>query len=157
MSRYSRSVLQPDEKIKFEGRLHWVMYMPGLVWIGLGLALSAGLHRLDQEWALFGGYAALGGVIFLLPGLFKLLRAMFIQWITEIVVTDRRVIQKVGFIARDTAEMNINQVESVEVTQTVVGRVLGYGTIRVHGSGHGLEALSYVANPIALRTAITAR
>ena len=157
MSRYSRSVLQADEKIKFEGRLHWVMYLSGLLWVGLGVALSALLHRLDQEWALFGGYGAAGCVILLLPGLFKLLKAAFIQWITEIVVTDRRVIQKIGFIARDTAEMNINQVESVEVTQTIVGRVLGYGTIRVHGSGHGLEALSYVANPIALRTAITAR
>ncbi len=157
MSRYSRSVLQPDEKIKFEGRLHWVMYVSGFLWVGLGLAVSAGLHRLDQEWGLAGGYAGLGGVILLLPGLFKLLKAAFIQWITEIVVTDRRVIQKVGFIARDTAEMNINQVESVEVTQTIIGRILGYGTIRVHGSGHGLEALSYVANPIALRTAITAR
>ena len=157
MSRYTRSVLQPDETITFEGRLHWIMHIAGVFWLVAGLSLSILAHGLDRDGAVLGGYAALGGAPFLLYGLFRFLKSLFIQWITEVVVTDRRVIQKIGFIARDTAEMNINQVESVEVTQTIPGRLLGYGTVRVHGSGHGMEALNYVANPIGLRTAITAR
>lgn len=157
MSRYTRSVLQPDERVTFEGRLHWVMYLPGVWWLIVGGAVVMLVRLFDRDGTIFGPYANLLALPFVLPGLYKIAKAAFIQWITEIVVTDRRVIQKTGFIARDTAEMNIQQVESVEVTQSVLGRILGYGTIRVHGSGHGLEALAFVASPLKLRTAITAR
>ena len=72
-------------------------------------------------------------------------------------MTDRRVIQKSGFISRKTAEMNIHQVERVEVNQSILGRIFDYGSIQIHGSGQGLEGLENVAEPLALRTSITAR
>ena len=82
------------------------------------------------------------------------LRSWFLQWTTETVVTDKRIIHKLGFIARHTQEMNITKVETVDVFQGFWGRILGYGTVRVVGTGATLETLPYVASPLQLRNAI---
>ena len=55
------------------------------------------------------------------------------RWITEIAVTDRRVIYKRGFITRHTVEMNMDKVASVDVDQSILGRMLDYGTVHVSG------------------------
>ena len=89
--------------------------------------------------------------------LISLVHAWFIRWITEFAVTNRRVIYKRGFITRHTAEMNMDKVESVDVDQSMLGRMLGYGTIHVLGTGQGIEHLHRIANPIALRNAIIAK
>ena len=79
------------------------------------------------------------------------------QSTTEFAVTDHRVIYKRGFLRRHTVEMNMDKVETVDVDQSVLGRLLGFGTIHVHGTGQGIENLSRVAAPLRLRNAITAR
>jgi hypothetical protein len=79
------------------------------------------------------------------------------QWITEIAVTDRRVIVKTGLIRRHTAEMNMDKVESVTVYQSVLGRLLDYGSVHVRGTGEGLGHLDYISSPILLRNTITAK
>lgn len=154
---YVQKVLQPGEKVLVTGHLHWIMYLPGLLWILAGGGVIWARNAVALGHRDFVTYVVLSGLLLIAIGLFRLAYAKFIQWTSEIAVTDRRVIQKSGFIARDTAEMNINQVESVEVAQSVWGRILGYGTLRVHGTGRGMEALRFVADPIAIRTAITAR
>jgi uncharacterized membrane protein YdbT with pleckstrin-like domain len=76
-------------------------------------------------------------------------------WITEIAVTNRRVIYKKGFISRRTNEMNMNKVESVQVDQSILGRMLDYGTVTIFGTGEGFETLRTIAGPIELRNSIT--
>ena len=93
-------------------------------------------------------------------------QAWFVRWITEIAVTDRRIIYKRGFINRHTVEMNMDKVATVDVDQSILGRMLNYGCIQVLGVGsasgnpdapRGIEKLQPVAEPLALRSAITAK
>jgi hypothetical protein len=73
-------------------------------------------------------------------------------------VTSRRVIYKRGFIWRQTAEMNMDKVETIDVYQTVPGRVLNYGSIHVKGTGANEGVLvRQIAAPIELRNAIIAK
>jgi uncharacterized membrane protein YdbT with pleckstrin-like domain len=83
-------------------------------------------------------------------------RSWFIQWCTEIAVTNLRVIYKAGFVRRRTVEMNMDMVVSVRVDQTVLGRIFGYGTLHVLGAGQGIEHLHDIASPLKIRTAIIA-
>ena len=76
---------------------------------------------------------------------------------TEIVVTDRRVIFKEGFVRRRTMDMNMNNVETVDVVQSIVGRVFDYGTLLNRGTGSSYVPLRLIADPLALRTAIIAQ
>jgi uncharacterized membrane protein YdbT with pleckstrin-like domain len=76
-------------------------------------------------------------------------------WVTEIAVTDRRVIYKKGLIRRQTNEMNMDKVESVQIDQSILGRMLDYGDVTILGTGEGFETLRTIANPIELRNSIT--
>jgi uncharacterized membrane protein YdbT with pleckstrin-like domain len=66
------------------------------------------------------------------------------------------VIYKRGFIWRHTVEMNMDKVETVNVDQSILGRILSYGTIHILGTGQGIESLHGIGSPVAVRNAITA-
>jgi uncharacterized membrane protein YdbT with pleckstrin-like domain len=153
---YVRSVLQPNEKILVIGRLHWIVYIRAILFLIVGailVALENNLANGDARTYLIYSTAAVFGVGFLV----SFLHAWFIRWITEFAVTDRRVIYKCGFIKRHTVEMNMDKIESVDVDQSLLGRMLNYGTIHVLGTGEGIESLRRIAAPLALRNAITAK
>ena len=162
---YVQSVLQPGEKIVMHGRLHWIAYWPAILLFVLGIAVVA------WEWRSGYGNMTISITAIVFGALFAyfFLRAWFIRWITEIAVTDRRIIYKRGFINRYTEEMNMDKVTSVDVSQSILGRLLDYGTIHVIGMGgapapknsdrpqDGIEHLRWVAAPLTLRSAITAK
>jgi uncharacterized membrane protein YdbT with pleckstrin-like domain len=150
---YVKSALQPDEQIVMIGKLHWIIYGRAIFFFVLGVVLLWLEHTLFNNELLIQATAALFGVLFLV----SFVHAWFIRWITEFAVTDRRVIYKRGFITRHTAEMNMEKVESVDVDQSVLGRILGYGTLHVLGTGQGIEHLHRIAHPIELRNAIIAK
>ncbi|XLV70956.1 PH domain-containing protein (plasmid) [Ralstonia syzygii subsp. celebesensis] len=68
-------------------------------------------------------------------GLLILVGVWLTIWTTELAVTNRKVIAKVGFIRRDTIEMLLGKVESVQVKQSIFGRIFNYGTIIISGAG----------------------
>jgi uncharacterized membrane protein YdbT with pleckstrin-like domain len=96
----------------------------------------------------------IGAGILLVLALLSFLRAWFIRVTTEIVVTDKRIIHKIGFIARRTEEINITKVETVDVTQDITGRIFGFGTVLIRGIGGSWEPLRRVSSPLQLRNAI---
>ena len=153
---YARSVLQPDEHILVMGKPHWIIYDRAFIFLIAGVvfvwAEAIYLHASWTNTAMAATAAIFGGLF-----LISFLHAWFLRWITEIAVTNKRVIYKTGFIKRHTIEMNMDKVESVDVDQTLLGRLLDYGSIEVHGTGEGIENLDRIGRPLALRNAITAK
>jgi uncharacterized membrane protein YdbT with pleckstrin-like domain len=146
---YIREILRPDEKLLATGNIHWIIYWPAIALMALAVIALIVL----------GLASIVGRIIFVLLALaaiFFAIKEWLQQWITEIAVTDRRVIVKTGLIRRHTAEMNMDKVESVTVYQSVLGRLLGYGSVHVRGTGEGLGHLDYISSPILLRNMITA-
>jgi uncharacterized membrane protein YdbT with pleckstrin-like domain len=149
--KYVEEVLQPGEKILFASTIHWLIYTPAI------LLLIAAIAATFQT---LGGSEFVWRLISLLcfaAALLSAARAWFKRWTTEIAVTDRRIIYKRGFIRRHTIEMNMDKVESVDVNQSLLGRILGYGDVLVRGTGVGFEPLQMIESPIELRNAVTAR
>lgn len=92
--------------------------------------------------------------IFTLRSLFTLTLAFwFARWLSEFVITNRRIIIKTGFIARETFEMNLSKIESVNVDQSFLGRILNYGSITIIGSGGTKESFHKISRPMAFRKA----
>ena len=94
------------------------------------------------------------GVFFMFAALIFWLSAWIARATTEIAVTSRRVIVKRGLIRRSTIEMNAGQIESVQVNQSIAGRLLDFGTVTVRGTGAGIEPIAKVAAPLAMREAV---
>jgi uncharacterized membrane protein YdbT with pleckstrin-like domain len=152
--RYVRRVLQPGETIVYTTKLHWLIYAQTMLLLIVSvILLGVGLFNYDQNMtAAFG----IGAVVFALVALFTGLRAFIRRAATELAVTDHRVIYKTGLFSRHTIEMNRDKVESVDVNQTLLGRVFGYGTIIVRGTGGSLEPIRDIGDPLTFRSFITA-
>ena len=130
--------------------LHWVVYWPAIgLWLLAFVALTVG--------GAAGPIALLAALVCALVGLGLALGAWFRRWTTEIDVTDRRIVYKRGFIRRHTVEMNMDKVESVDVDQSILGRILNYGDITIRGTGVGIEPLHNIDAPLEFRNQVTAR
>jgi uncharacterized membrane protein YdbT with pleckstrin-like domain len=151
---YVDSILEPDEKIVYRTTLSWTLFGPAI-----GLAILA-LIVLLVETRLSGGLEVVGltiAVILAVLALASLARAWFRRATTEIAVTDRRIILKRGFIRRHTIEMNMQKVESVDVDQTILGRIFNYGNVTMRGTGSTFETIRMIDAPLKLRTTVTTR
>jgi uncharacterized membrane protein YdbT with pleckstrin-like domain len=92
-----------------------------------------------------------------LVALYSTVKGWFHRWTTETDVTNLRVVHKTGFIKRRTFEMSLDKVESVDVDQSILGRMLNYGNVTVRGVGEGAETIDTIASPLDFRNHITAR
>jgi uncharacterized membrane protein YdbT with pleckstrin-like domain len=93
-------------------------------------------------------------IFFTFKSLFTLTISPLLQRVlSEFVITNRRIIIKEGFIARSTFEMNLSKIESVNVDQTVSGRILNYGSITIIGTGGTKESFHNISRPLSFRKA----
>ncbi len=128
MSSYVEGALVKDERIVHSGHISlWSMWQ--LIALGLVLLPVLGL-----------------GLIFLIMAYVRYKS-------TELAVTTKRVIVKHGFIRRQTIEINMNKVESIQVDQGVLGRVFDFGTLIIAGTGTSHAPITGVCAPMAFRKA----
>jgi uncharacterized membrane protein YdbT with pleckstrin-like domain len=155
---YVNSVLQPDERIRCISHLHWIIFIPGALFVVLSaIIFTVGLIQHEIRWLWY----ALAALVFVF-GLASLIQAWFKRVTTEIAATNRRIIYKKGFISLQSVEMQMDKVSTVDVTQSVMGRILGYGDIEIRSVGavsdadnRGIEKLINIESPIEFRNHVT--
>jgi uncharacterized membrane protein YdbT with pleckstrin-like domain len=153
MGRYIDEILQPGEKVLYSTNAHWIFYLPAIVaWI-VALACLASAVAFPPM-ALVGVPAA---AVIAVVALYFMIRGWFHRFTTETDVTDRRVVHKTGFINRHTFEISLDKIASVEVDQSIPGRLLNYGNVTIVGMGEVQpQPIKTIASPLAFRSAITA-
>lgn len=155
---YVAKHLIDGESIAYETRLHWVVLLVPLLlsllfdFAGAALLVlptrSTGGKSVASEGMLIAGVALLAiGTVFLARG-------VLLRNATEMTVTNKRVFVKVGLAARRTVELLLSRVESIGVEETVMGRMLGYGTVIVRGTGGTPEVFNMVDHPLEFRTQV---
>jgi uncharacterized membrane protein YdbT with pleckstrin-like domain len=151
---YIQRVLQPGETVVHQARLHPLIFLPALFLLVIALAFLVASTQFADEKIIIGLEAA--AAMFGLLALASWARAAIRRATTELAVTDRRVIYKSGLLARHTLEMNRSKVESVDVDQSILGRIFSFGTIIVRGTGGSLEPIRLISDPLTFRSHITA-
>ncbi len=81
------------------------------------------------------------------------IRPLIMTKTDEFVITNKRVIMKTGLISRNVFEMTLSHIESINVDQSILGRILDYGTIIIVGSGGTRESFANIAAPVKFRKA----
>jgi uncharacterized membrane protein YdbT with pleckstrin-like domain len=155
--RYVDHVLQPGETIRGVTSVSWVGYIPGLVlWI-IAILLLFFIAPWSQGSAAIALAGWVGVAAAFVVGAVLLIKHWWRRFTTEVAVTDRRIIYKTGFINRHTVEMHMDKVVSVDVEQTVPGRLFNYGDIDIKGAGdNSIERLHMIEGPIEFRNHVTA-
>lgn len=155
MGRYIDDNLQPGEKVLYSTTIHPIVYLPGLVCLAVAGASLLGSRVIPSDGIILTllGVSAISAIL----GGFLLFRAWFQRWTSETDVTSLRVVHKEGFIQRQTFEMSLDKVESVDVSQSIAGRIFGWGDVRVNGVGEGTKTIKMIGAPIEFRNHITTR
>ncbi len=143
---YVERHLLPNERVLYKTRLHWILFAKPALLVLVGLVLAAVLWRVQNPpWLWYVGLVVLvAGLVWSLVHVVELLTS-------EFAVTTTRLIFKVGLIARYTTELLLSKVESVGVTQGLLGRILRYGDLTVTGTGGAREVFRRVGDPIGFR------
>jgi uncharacterized membrane protein YdbT with pleckstrin-like domain len=155
MGRYIDQILQPGEKVLYSTNAHWIFYLPAiLAWIAAAVLLVLSRATITEGIILLCLSAS---AVVALAALYWTVKAWFHRWTTETDVTNLRVVHKAGFIKRRTFEISLDKVESVDVNQSILGRILNYGDVTILGVGEGRETIATIASPLSFRNFITAR
>jgi uncharacterized membrane protein YdbT with pleckstrin-like domain len=124
---YVENNLIQGEQIVYRAELHWIIFI----------------------WPVIFSFALIG-----VPWL---IAAIFQKKTTEMAVTNKRVIIKTGIISRRTIEMNLSKIENIEVNQSIIGRIFGYGIITIVGTGGTHEPFKNVSQPLDFRKSVLAQ
>jgi uncharacterized membrane protein YdbT with pleckstrin-like domain len=147
---YASKHLIPDEKLLYETRLSWVVLfwpviVPSLILLGLGgyLVYHYANADVDNMKEIGVGLIVVAALVFGI-GLTK-------RNATEMAVTNKRVLIKQGVFGRRTLEILLQKIESIAVEESMSGRILGFGTVIVRGTGGTPEPFKKMAHPLEFR------
>jgi len=157
--------LVPGETLLYRTRHHWLVLL-GPIFFGLlllvpGVALLVEAIATGDSAGLVVGSAtispkmmAIAGAILLAAAILTFSYGVAKRNATEMAVTNRRVLIKTGMTSRRTLDLMLSRVESIGVEETTAGRLLGYGSVIVRGTGGTPEAFLIIAHPQEFRRAV---
>ena len=132
--KYVEQSLSDGEEIAEIFYFHWIMWLWFWFWMLVAIPIF------DAIFSLIGAIFAL---------------IIFIRLkTTEHGLTNKRVVFKKGFISRQTEEMRLSSIETVEIDQTVLGRLLGYGDIKITGRGTSDVVFKNLDDPLEVKRRI---
>lgn len=151
---YVQDILLPEEKILHYAKVHYILYAPGVFLMAAAMAL---IYYLPDVFLAFGmshdsfgtamGITKFISVSLFMAGIAMLLRAWLHIYSTEVVVTNMRVLVKVGISTATTAEIDRHRISSVIVTKPLMGRIFDYGWISILGYSGNISGLPVLTSP----------
>jgi len=126
MASYVESALTKGEQVVYQGKVSIWSLVP-LIPLGLVFLMFWGL-----------------GLLFWIAAAIK-------YFTTELAITNKRVIAKFGLISRSTIEINLQKIESIQVNQSIIGRIFNFGSIVVSGAGNPQAPIPGISSPLQFR------
>ena len=158
---YVEKNLASGETLLYKTRHHWVVLLGPIFIAVLLLALAVALlvgssgNRPDSgNWTTGTEAATIVGALLMLAAMGTFVYGIAKRNATEMAVTNRRVLIKTGLMSRRTLDLMLARVESIAVEETAFGRMLGYGSLVVRGTGGTPEPFEKIAHPQEFRRAV---
>ena len=143
MTSYVEKSLLEGEKILYKTHRHWIVYAWPIAWVIITLMVL-------KEYKYMGNIAIFPLIIAIITGVDATLDYMF----SEIALTNMRILIKLGFIARTSMETGIQNIASIRIDQSIIGRMLDYGTVLINDVGSTQTPFKRIANPYGFHRAV---
>lgn len=145
--------LMDEEKIIFRTKPHWIIFGNAIIWTTLMVAAF-----LIGPYTKFGHMQAFKYKMYTVIGTIAFVAACFsglmsyVDYVcSEFGITNKRVLVKLGFIRRTSLEVLLPRIESIQVVQSILGRMLKFGTIIISGTGGSHDAFRNIPYPLTFR------
>ncbi len=152
---YIENNLVPGETVLYKTRLHWIV----LIWpllaavllacLGIAAILGRNAAQINDE-SYASKMTALGAVLIVAAAV-TFAVGLARKNATEVAVSNKRVLIKKGYVARTSIEVLLAKIESIGINESFAGRVLGYGTVVIRGTGGTFETFDRIAHPNEFR------
>jgi uncharacterized membrane protein YdbT with pleckstrin-like domain len=150
---YIRQTLLKDEQVLFETRPHWIVFSSSVylfifacfIWLTLdhiGFARDRNHQYSIFMWLVWLTFAA---------AVIQWIRMWIFYQFSDYGITNKRAIMKMGWISRDAFETFLERIEGTRVDQSILGRILNYGTLIVVGTGGTHDAFPFVPSVLQFR------
>jgi uncharacterized membrane protein YdbT with pleckstrin-like domain len=150
---YIQNNLVRNEKIVFFTRMHGIIFAGPVVLLIAAIILSVYAPLIFRGYFPFSRIP-LGAIVVLVclaAAIFSGVGAFIRYTTSEYAITNRRIMVKTGWIRRNSLEILLDKVEAIYVDQTILGRILNYGTIRIVGTGGTQDPFLYIPSPLIFR------
>lgn len=150
---YIENTLMSDEKIIFGTKPHWIIFSPSVTWLIASLLVLVFGPELGLQSTIIFGHKiyAIASLLAVCIAVYYAISAYINYISSEYAITDKRVLMKTGLIQRRSMEVFLSKIESISASQSVVGRILQYGTITISGTGGSKDPFNYIPNPLEFR------
>lgn len=144
--------LLANEVVIYRAHVHWVIFLNTFLYLLLSIAACGFNLRLTEPNQLLWAISILGLLLAFISSITGYIRYKT----SEFAITNKRVLIKIGFIQRHSLEVLLHKVEGIGVNQSILGRILGFGTITVTGTGGTKETFDLIAAPLEFRKQVQA-
>ncbi len=165
---YIEKILSPNEKILFKAKVHYAVFLASIFMFIIAVAMGIYSFPMAVTVSYQGTpppteptvNTLIGSTIFcssffvFLYSIFLAIEALILYLTTEFAVTNKRIIAKSGWIRIHTLEILLSKVESIDIKQPVLGRILDFGTVTVTGTGGTKQGFKAIAEPMVVRSKV---
>ena len=148
MPYVNKTLIEGEKVIIFE-RMHWVFWLSFFPLLFLSSFSISFVFLLMSILPSRGGFVI--SSVFLLGSFIGLLCYLIKYRSVENVVTSERVFYKTGFITVDTDELRNKKIENIQIKQSILGRIMGYGDLEFRGVGGSSIIFNLIKNPISVK------
>lgn len=135
---YIQKTLVAGEQIKYAANIHWWIMVPPVAFGVLGVIIGQLLSMVP-------------GALILFLSILHIIKSLMYMYTTELVITNKRIVAKFGWISRTTFEVKTSRIEGVQVHQGIIGRILGFGTVHVLGIGGSTVPVPLIKEPLRFK------
>lgn len=131
---------QMDEDIVFKTKQHWIIFAWPIAITVAGLLILFFLPFLAMVGWMFLAFGIICGLIFYAAYSFSTL-----------LIRRKSILIQTGLLARQSVNLPVSKVETIEIRQSLLGAVLNYGVVVLVGTGGTRTCLSNIAHPLTCR------
>ncbi len=129
-----------DSNIVYQARLHWIIFFWPVILLCLGGFLGLRFTQLREVAIFFILFAVLWGLM---------------VWITyqysSLTIKKTQVILRTGFLVRNTMDIPLSKIESIDIRRSLLGSLLHYGSVVITGTGGSRQSVNYLNRPLTCR------
>lgn len=151
---YLTNSLSEGEEVKHEFEQHWILWMQVYAVMAFSVLAAVSTYWFGREFGLQLHVYKITTLVVFTGGLLVAFVLHAILNARDHGVTNKRVVFKEGLFSLTTEEINLEALETVEIKQSIMGRILGYGNIEITGRGSSVAVFKALKNPLAVKRSI---
>lgn len=129
-----------DSNTMYQARLHPIIFFWPALLLFLSGFISLRFDNLYTPSMLMATFAVLWGIMVWMTYHFSYL-----------IIKKTQIILRTGILVRNTLDIPLSKVESIDIRQSLLGSLLHYGSLVITGTGGSRQIVNYLNKPLTCR------